>query len=133
MELRLDPVVPRVVRGKDGRMRFNKGYHSPMKGKTFAEIYGEERARQITRKMSARQKGHPNYNPRASLAHARPCVAVHAGRLVARFGSCVGAARALGVSKNQVSRWLGGVNKPRNGWRWFYEDESRKWAELVNQ
>lgn len=63
----------------------------------------------------------------------RPCVAVHAGRLVARFGSCVEAARAMGVSKNQVSRWLHGTNKPRNGWQWFYEDESRKWAELVNQ
>lgn len=43
MELRLDPVVPMLVRCKDGRMRFNKGYHSPNKGKTYAEIFGEEK------------------------------------------------------------------------------------------
>ncbi len=130
MELRLDPVVPMLIRGKDGRMRFNKGYHSPNKGKTYAEIFGEERAREILRKRSEKQKWHKNYNVN-NICHSKPCVAIHEGRLVARFHTCKDAAKAVGVSYTGICRWLKGINKPKNGWQWFYEDESWKWGRLI--
>ena len=129
MELQLDPIIPMLRKGQDGRPRFNKGYHSPNKGKTYAEIFGEERAREIITKRSEKAKGHPNYC--SGHAHAKPCVAIFEGRIVARFPSVKHASRALGISYTGVRRWLDGTFKPRNGWKWFYENESYKWCDLV--
>lgn len=56
MELHLDPIIPMLRKGPDGRPRFNKGYHSPNKGKTYVEIFGEERAREIIAKRSEKLK-----------------------------------------------------------------------------
>ena len=95
MELTLESVVPVLRKCRDGRMRFNKGYTSPMKGKTLEELYG--------------------------------------GRLVARFASGREAAACLGVTANAVCCWLKGKARPRNGWMWFYEEDSRRWGELINQ
>ena len=131
MELTLEPVVPMLRKCRDGRMRFNRGYRSPMKGKTLEELYGEERAREIRMKMSEKQKGHPNYF--SGGANAKPCVAIHGGRLVARFASGRDAAACMGVTANSVCRWLKGTQKPGNGWLWFYEEDSRMWGEMLGE
>ena len=132
MELQLDPIIPMLRKGPDGRPRFNKGYHSPNKGKTYAEIFGEERAREIISKRSEKSKGHPNYC--SGLAHAKPCVAISEGRIVARFDSCKDAAKVLGINYTNIRRYLKGIIKnPRNGWQWFYESESYKWCDLIRQ
>ena len=130
MELQLDPVIPMIVRGKDGRPKFNRGYHSPMKGKTYDEIYGEERARELKRIRSEKLKGHKDYNV-CKIHRIVPCVAIHQGRIVARFPSCAQAAKTIGVTRNQITRWIKGRNKPKNGWQWFYEAESWKWCDLL--
>ena len=131
MELHLDPIIPMLRKCRDGRMRFNRGYRSPMKGKTLEELYGEERAREIIAKRSEKAKGHPNYC--SGLVNAKPCVAIFEGRIVARFPSVKHASRALGISYTGVRRWLDGTFKPRNGWQWFYENESYKWCDLIRQ
>ena len=131
MELTLEPVVPVLRKCRDGRMRFNKGYTSPMKGKTLEELYGEERAREIRLKMGRKQKGHPNYF--SGEANRKACVALHGGRLVARFASGREAAGRLGVTADAVCRWLKGKARLKNGWMWFYEEDSRRWGELINQ
>lgn len=46
MELHLDPIIP-VTRVVNGHNVFNKGYRHGMKGKTFEEYYGEERAKEV--------------------------------------------------------------------------------------
>ena len=43
MELRLDPEIP-VTRVVNGHNVFNKGYHHGLRGKTYEEYYGKERA-----------------------------------------------------------------------------------------
>lgn len=131
MELHLDPIIPMHRKCPDGRKRFNKGYHSPMKGKTFAEIYGEERARELLNARSKRMKGHPNYS--STLANSKPIVAIYGGKIVARFPSLKHASLAVGVCYTQISKYLHRVNKPKNGWQWFFENESWKWCDLIRQ
>lgn len=46
MELRLDPEIP-VTRVVNGHNVFNKGYHHGLRGKTYEEYYGKERAVEI--------------------------------------------------------------------------------------
>lgn len=130
MELHLDPVIPMLRKGHDGRFRFNKGYHSPYKGKTYPEIYGKDRASEILTKKRKKLIGHKNYNIKG-VYHSKPCVAINEGKLIARFESCIQAAQALGTNKNSVYRWINGISRPRNGWKWFYENESWKWCDLI--
>lgn len=132
MELRLDPVVPMHRRDKNGHVIFNKGYRHAMRGKTYEEFFGEERAKEIRKKQSEAQKGRPRrHDP---LAAAKPCIAIDGqGRVAARFPSAVEAARRLGLHCATVRRYLrGDIKRPGNGWRWFYEKESWKWCDLVN-
>lgn len=131
MELHLDPIIP-VTRVVNGHNVFNKGYRHGMKGKTFEEYYGEERAKEIKRKMSESLKGHPCWTK--NKAASKPCVAISEGRIVARFDSCKDAAKALGINYTNIRRYLKGIIKsPRNGWQWFYESESYKWCDLIRQ
>ena len=53
MELRLDPEIP-VTRVVNGHNVFNKGYHHGLRGKTYEEYYGKERAVEIRKKDTAR-------------------------------------------------------------------------------
>ena len=119
-----------LIRGKDGRPRFNRGYRCPYKGMTFDEYYGKERAAQIRRNMKANwhkpgRKHHKgsNYN--------KPCVAIHAGRIVARFPNIMQASSLTGISYSHLCKSVKRNITSRNGWRWFYEAESWKWAELL--
>lgn len=57
MELRLDPEIP-VTRVVNGHNVFNKGYHHGLRGKTYEEYYGKERAVEIRKR----------YNPQNHLA-----------------------------------------------------------------
>lgn len=51
MELRLDPEIP-VTRVVNGHNVFNKGYHHGLRGKTYEEYYGKERAVEIRKRHS---------------------------------------------------------------------------------
>lgn len=57
MELRLDPEIP-VTRVVNGHNVFNKGYHHGLRGKTYEEYYGKERAVEIRKRHSEALKGH---------------------------------------------------------------------------
>ena len=63
--------------------------------------------------------------------HCKPCLAIHGGKIVARFPSTVDAGKQMGLNKNTIQKYIKGKTKPGNGWRWFYEAESWKWAELI--
>lgn len=129
MELYLDPIIP-VTRVVDGHNVFNKGYRHGIRGKAYEEYYGEEKGRAKRMKQSQTLKGHPYWSN--GLAAAKPCVAIKDGKIAARFNSCIEAARALGVNYATVRKYLKGkIANPKNGWKWFYEDESRIWGELI--
>ena len=51
MELHLDPIIP-VTRVVNGHNVFNKGYRHGLRGKTYEEYYGEERAKEIIERAS---------------------------------------------------------------------------------
>ena len=130
MELQLEPEIPRRVRSKtSNKWVFNRGHKSPTKGKTLEEIYGIERGSEFRRRMCEKQKGHPNYAKKG--VNAKPCVAIHDGRLIARFPSQIEAASAIGVAFQTVNDWIRRKYKPKNGWQWFYEAESWKWCDLL--
>lgn len=129
MELQLDPIVPMLIRGKDGKPKFNRGHRCPYKGMTFDEYYGKERAGQIRRNMKAnwhtpgrRHKG-GNCN--------KPCIAIHDGRIVARFPNVRQASSLTGISYSHLCRAVNKNITSRNGWRWFSEAESWKWCDLL--
>ena len=116
MELHLDPIIP-VTRVVNGHNVFNKGYRHGLRGKTYEEYYGEERAKEIRKRHSEALKGHPYWSNRR--AAAKPCVVIHQGRLLGRFDS---------------RRYLKGrIRQPKNGWQWFYENESYKWCDLISK
>ena len=127
MELHLDPVVPMLIRGKDGRPRFNRGHTNPNRGKTFDEIFGKERSKEIRLKISQYKKS----NHGDMRIHCKPCLAIHDGKIIARFPSTVDAGKQMGLNKSTIQKYIKGKTKPSNGWRWFYEAESWKWAELI--
>lgn len=130
MELHLDPVIP-VTRVVNGHNVFNKGYHHGIRGKTYEEFYGEEKARKKRESISRKLKGHPFWGNRK--ARAKPCVAIKDGRIVARFPSAKAASEYVGVNEATVRKYINGVVKcPPYGLRWFYEGESWKWGELIS-
>ena len=63
--------------------------------------------------------------------HCKPCLAIHGGKIVARFPSTIDAGKQMGLNKSTIQKYIKGKTKPGNGWRWFYEAESWKWAELI--
>ena len=128
MELHLDPIIP-VTRVVNGHNVFNKGYRHGLRGKTYEEYYGEERAKEIRKRHSEALKGHPYWSNRT--ANAKACVVIYEGRLIARFESATQAAKSLGLNYSTVRRYLKSHIRPKNGWRWFYEKESWKWCGLV--
>ena len=79
MELHLDPIIP-VTRVVNGHNVFNKGYRHGLRGKTYEEYYGEERAKEIRKRHSEALKGHPYWSNRR--AAAKPCVVIHQGKKV---------------------------------------------------
>ncbi len=73
MELRLDPEIP-VTRVVNGHNVFNKGYHHGLRGKTYEEYYGKERAVEIRKRHSEALKGHRYWSN--GNAHAFACIAI---------------------------------------------------------
>lgn len=71
MELRLDPEIP-VTRVVNGHNVFNKGYHHGLRGKTYEEYYGKERAVEIRKRHSEALKGHRYWSN-----GKRPCLCVY--------------------------------------------------------
>lgn len=129
MELKLDPVIP-VTRVVNGHNVFNKGYRHGIRGKTYEEYYGEEIGRKKREKMSKKMKGHPYWSN--NKAAAKPCVVIYQGKLLGRFDSAIEASRALGMNYATIRKYLKGkIKNPKNGWKWFYEDESWIWGELL--
>lgn len=131
MELKLDPVIP-VTRVVNGHNVFNKGYRHGIRGKTYEEYYGEEIGRKKREKMSKKMKGHPYWSN--NKAAAKPCVVIYQGKLLGRFDSVIEASRVLGMNYATIRRYLKRkIKNPKNGWKWFYEDESRIWGVLIKQ
>lgn len=131
MELHLDPIIP-VTRVVNGHNVFNKGYRHGIRGKTYEEYYGEETGRKKRENMSRKMKGHPYWSNRK--AAAKPCVVIHQGKLLGRFDSEIEASRQLGMNYATIRRYLKGrIKNPKNGWQWFYENESYKRCHLINQ
>lgn len=129
MELHLDPIIP-VTRVVNGHNVFNKGYRHGIRGKTYEEYYGEEIGRKKRENMSRKMKGHPYWSNRKSAA--KPCVVIHQGKLLGRFDSEIEASRQLGMNYATIRRYLKGrIKNPKNGWQWFYENESYKWCHLI--
>ena len=92
MELQLDPVIPMHRKCKDGHVRFNRGYISPNRGKTFDEIFGKERSKEIRMKISIAKKSNHGYMSMRS----KPCLAIKDGKIVAIFPSTADASRKMG-------------------------------------
>ena len=105
MELHLDPIIP-VTRVVNGHNVFNKGYRHGLRGKTYEEYYGEERAKEIRKRHSEALKGHPYWSNRR--AAAKPCVVIHQGRLLGRFDSVIDASMSLGINYATARRYLKG-------------------------
>lgn len=130
MELILPPEIP-VTIVVNGHNVFNKGYRHGIRGKTYEEYYGEEVGRKKREDMRSKMKGHPFWGNR--LASAKPCVAIHDGMIVGRFESCIQAAKFMDVEYTTVRRWLKKGMKQKNGYQWFYENESYKWVDLIKE
>lgn len=128
MELTLDPVIPMHRKCPDGHVRFNRGYISPNRGKTFDEIFGKERSKEIRMKISRAKKSNPGY---MSMRRSKPCLAINGGKIIAIFPSTADASRKMGLHRTAVQKYIHQKAKPKNGWQWFYEAESWKWAELI--
>lgn len=129
MELHLDPIVPMLRKNEKGCYIFNKGYVHPIRGKTYEEYYGQEKGKEKREAQSRKLKGHPYWG--GSKAHSRPCVAIHEGKLLARFPTIKEAGECTGVNEATIRKYIGGKIRARNGWQWFYENESYKWCDLV--
>ncbi len=92
MELRLDPEIP-VTRVVNGHNVFNKGYHHGLRGKTYEEYYGKERAVEIRKRHSEALKGHRYWSN--GNAHAFACIAITPEGKWYRFESITQAAQEL--------------------------------------
>jgi len=92
MELRLDPEIP-VTRVVNGHNVFNKGYHHGLRGKTYEEYYGKERAVEIRKRHSEALKGHRYWSN--GNAHAFACIAITPEGKWYRFDSITQAAQKL--------------------------------------
>lgn len=130
MELILSPEIPTTI-VVNGRNVFNKGYHHGIRGKTYEEYYGEKAGREKRQKFSRKMKGHPFWGNGASSS--KPCVAIYNGKIAGRFKSCIQAAKFMGVQYSTLRRWIKEGMKPKNGYQWFYENESYKWADLIKE
>lgn len=91
MELRLDPEIP-VTRVVNGHNVFNKGYHHGLRGKTYEEYYGKERAVEIRKRHSEALKGHRYWSN--GNAHAFACIAITPEGKWYRFDSITQAAKS---------------------------------------
>ena len=120
MELTFSPKIP-TTRVVNGRNIFNKGYHHGIRGKTYEEYYGEEIGRKKRENMSRSLKGHPFWSN--GDAAAKKCLAIHNGKVVARFSSAKKASELMNVDYSTVRRWLKHKVKPKNGWIWYYEND----------
>lgn len=105
MELHLGPIIP-VTRVVNGHNVFNKGYRHGLRGKTYEEYYGEERAKEIRKRHSEELKGHPYWSNRR--AAAKSCVVIHQGKLLGRFDSVIDASMSLGINYATARRYLKG-------------------------
>lgn len=129
MELTYSDEIP-VTRVINGHNCFNKGYRHGLRGKTYEEYYGKETAEKMKKSKSKKMKGHPFWGN--NKARAKKVVAINNGKIEAMFTSALIAADAMGVDYATIRRYIKNRIKPRNGWKWFYEDDTR-WCELVNQ
>ena len=129
MELTLDPIIPMLIRGKDGKPKFNRGHHCPYKGKTFEEHYGVERAKQI--KQNMRNNWHTPGRKHKGGNYNKPCVAICNGKLVARFKNLRQASDSTGMCYDHIGKAVKKNTVSKNGWQWFYEKESWKWCDLI--
>lgn len=120
MELTLSPVIP-TTRVINGHNVFNKGYHHGIRGKTYEEYYGEEAARKKKEKMSKSMTGRKR-DCKCDGA-AKKVVAIHNGKVVARFSSAYKASLILGLNYTTIRKYIKGKVKPKNGWKWFYEKD----------
>lgn len=120
MELTLSPKIP-MTRVINGHNSFNKGYHHDLKGKTYEEYYGEEKAQAMKKAKSEKLKGHPFWSN--GDAAAKKVVAIHYGVVVARYSSAIKASQMMGVCYATMRKYIKGKAKPRNGWQWFYEND----------
>jgi len=115
MELRLDPEIP-VTRVVNGHNVFNKGYHHGLRGKTYEEYYGKERAVEIRKRHSEALKGHRYWSN--GNAHAFACIAITPEGKWYRFESITQAAQKLNLNYATVRRYIKRKIKPQNGWQW---------------
>ena len=129
MELTLEPIIP-MTRVINGHNSFNRGYIHPIRGKSYEEYYGEEIGRKKRMNISQKMKGHKYVPHRAS---DKSCVAIYDGKIVARFDSIIDAARTMGINYSTVRKYIKGKLHPKNQWKWFIENESYKWASLIQQ
>ena len=120
MELRLDPEIP-VTRVVNGHNVFNKGYHHGLRGKTYEEYYGKERAVEIRKRHSEALKGHRYWSN--GNAHAFACIAITPEGKWYRFDSITQAAQKLNLNYATVRRYIKRKIKPQNGWQWFLEKD----------
>ena len=82
MELRLDPEIP-VTRVVNGHNVFNKGYHHGLRGKTYEEYYGKERAVEIRKRHSEALKGHRYWSNGNAIAGHRAFFMADANQYIA--------------------------------------------------
>lgn len=54
---------------------------------------------------------------------AKKVVAIHDGKVVARFSSAYKASLILGLNYTTIRKYIKGKVKPKNGWKWFYEKD----------
>lgn len=127
MELYLPPEIPYTYRREDGKVTFTKGHKALKKGLTYDEFYGKERSKEIRKKLAEAHTGktHPNYY------HGKPVVIIVNGKLFARCESATDAGRKLGMNINLIRSYLYGKKKPKNGWKWFFEEDNN-WFKEIN-
>lgn len=129
MELRLDPEIP-VTRVVNGHNVFNKGYHHGLRGKTYEEYYGKERAVEIRKRHSEALKGHRYWSN--GNAHAFACIAITPEGKWYRFESITQAAQKLNLNYATVRRYIKRKIKPQNGWQWFLEKDNN-WIKHIDE
>ena len=127
MELYLEPVLPNRIHGK-----FAKGHDlSPLKGKTWKDIYTKEQIESMLKHLEEQRKT-SDRSGNGGL-NSKSVVGIINGRFFGVFKSSVQAAEAGGTQPQNVRACCGGKRKTGGGIEWYHESDFETWNKRITK